>query len=46
MNHDLHDSIRDQAIASRQRLEDARVLLGLLGGAERCILPAMPWNVS
>ena len=27
MNHDLHDSIRDQASASRQRLEDARVLL-------------------
>ena len=28
MNHDLHDSIRDQTMASRQRLEDARVLLG------------------
>ncbi len=27
MNHDLHDGIRDQANASRQRLEDARVLL-------------------
>ena len=27
MNHDLHDSIREQASASRQRLEDARVLL-------------------
>ena len=27
MNHDLHDGIREQAGASRQRLEDARVLL-------------------
>ncbi len=27
MNHDLHDGISDQANASRQRLEDARVLL-------------------
>ncbi|MDE0396366.1 MAG: hypothetical protein OXL96_01025 [Candidatus Poribacteria bacterium] len=27
MNQDLHDSIRDQAVASRQRLEDAKVLL-------------------
>jgi hypothetical protein len=27
MNHDLHDGISDQAGASRQRLEDARVLL-------------------
>ena len=27
MNHDLHNGIRDQASASRQRLEDARILL-------------------
>ena len=27
MNHDSHDGISDQANASRQRLEDARVLL-------------------
>ena len=27
MNHDLHDGIREQASASRQRLEDAKVLL-------------------
>ena len=27
MNQDLHDSIREQAVASRQRLEDAKVLL-------------------
>ena len=27
MNHDLHDSIGDQARASHQRLEDAKVLL-------------------
>lgn len=27
MDHDLHDGIREQASASRQRLEDARVLL-------------------
>lgn len=27
MNHDLHDGISDQANASRQRLEDAKVLL-------------------
>ena len=46
MNHDLHDGIREQASASRQRLEDARILLGLLGGAVQCTLLVTPWNVS
>lgn len=47
MNHGLHDGISDQANASRQRLEDARVLLrasrwrgamSIAGYAVECIL--------
>ncbi len=46
MNHDLHDGISDQASASRQRLEDARVLYGLLGGGAQCTLRVTLWSAS